>query len=271
MAALGALALLATALQGARSSSPADWAPPAPAPDEECDGSAALQILEQRMTPDWSGPSKGDIPGTGLKGLTAPSVQACQAACAAESACQAIKYSARGSFDGHNCFLMATTQQVSRQFETFQVWKRGQSGGAPTAAIAAILKAHNDYRAKHGAKPLTWDASLAANARNCAASNSKANALSHDAAGCPGSWGQNLAMGAVGASAVDMWYGEIKNTPGGRGGATTFSGNTGHYTQVVWKSTARVGCATVGSYFACDYLPPGNMMGAFAKNVQPLR
>ena len=56
--------------------------------------------------------------------------------------------------------------------------------------------------------------------------------------------------------------------------------STGHFTQMVWKSTRKVGCASVpcngrhgtpGNYLVCEYSPAGNMIapGYFAKNVTP--
>nr|CAB3449766.1 unnamed protein product [Digitaria exilis] len=41
----------------------------------------------------------------------------------------------------------------------------------------------------------------------------------------------------------------------------------GHYTQVVWENTTRIGCATVtcnaqqGTFIVCDYNPKGNFLG----------
>ncbi len=55
-----------------------------------------------------------------------------------------------------------------------------------------------------------------------------------------------------------------------------FSSATGHFTQVVWKGTARLGCganARCGmATYVCPYVEAGNMMGAFAQNVgRPVR
>jgi hypothetical protein len=38
-----------------------------------------------------------------------------------------------------------------------------------------------------------------------------------------------------------MWYGEIAKYDFRRGG---FSMDTGHFTQVVWRSTTTIGCGT---------------------------
>ncbi|KAE8692991.1 Pathoproteinsis-related protein 1C [Hibiscus syriacus] len=40
----------------------------------------------------------------------------------------------------------------------------------------------------------------------------------------------------------------------------------GHYTQVVWRNSVRLGCAKVrcnngGTFIGCNYAPPGNIRG----------
>lgn len=51
-----------------------------------------------------------------------------------------------------------------------------------------------------------------------------------------------------------------------------FSEKTGHFTQLVWKSTTGVGCGARlcgirGWYLACEYWPPGNVIGEFGEQV----
>ena len=58
-----------------------------------------------------------------------------------------------------------------------------------------------------------------------------------------------------------------------------FSSDTGHFTQVVWKSSTQVGCgAAEGTktiegnlykafYLVCQYTPSGKMQGQFPDNV----
>merc|ERR1719509_274169 len=52
-----------------------------------------------------------------------------------------------------------------------------------------------------------------------------------------------------------------------------FSSTTGHFTQVIWASATKVGCAmaegTQWTFVVCNY-DAGNMMGQFNQNVLPL-
>jgi len=62
-----------------------------------------------------------------------------------------------------------------------------------------------------------------------------------------------------------MWYAEVSKS--NKGLVSSFSGSTGHYTQIVWRSTTAIGCGTSGSLLVCQYGPPGNHRGKFDKNV----
>ncbi|CAD6922848.1 unnamed protein product [Tilletia controversa] len=97
------------------------------------------------------------------------------------------------------------------------------------------LSAHNSARAKHGASPLTWDSKLASYAA------SKASSCNFQHSG--GSYGENLAAGTSMSyqSAVDMWMAESKSYHSG----DAFSSSAGHFTQVVWKGSKRLGCALI--------------------------
>lgn len=81
-------------------------------------------------------------------------------------------------------------------------------------------------------------------------------------------------------SAEAMWYSEIDDykftARPWTDNAQTFS-RVGHFTQVVWKNSARLGCgAAVGKNGACivvscRYSPAGNYIGdlSFLNNVKP--
>ncbi|MFZ2315566.1 MAG: CAP domain-containing protein [Gammaproteobacteria bacterium] len=132
-----------------------------------------------------------------------------------------------------------------------------------------ILQSHNKFRAAHEASPLLWDSQLAVYASRYA----NQCLFKHSYGG----YGENLAYGYSSASAaVSRWYMEKQEYsyfwPG-------FSHKTGHFTQVVWKGTKKIGCAYVacngknnvsGNYLVCEYSPPGNITNAgyFSANVK---
>ena len=59
---------------------------------------------------------------------------------------------------------------------------------------------------------------------------------------------QNLAYGRDDFGNVKMWYDEIKYTNNGL--VTQFGSNHGHYTQVVWKGSTKLGCGKILVYFS---------------------
>merc|ERR1719471_810352 len=70
-----------------------------------------------------------------------------------------------------------------------------------------------------------------------------------------------------GVESVVMWYDEIELTENGEGFVTEFSGQTGHYTQVVWKASTSLGCGGNNGLIVCQYGPSGNYYGQFEENV----
>ncbi len=149
---------------------------------------------------------------------------------------------------------------------------------APAAASQAVprgdaawVDAHNRYRAKHCAVALTWSAKLAEVAQRWASTlRDRGCQFGHSG----GDYGENLAAGTKGtldpASVVKMWYDEIAQYRFPNGG---FSMETGHFTQVVWRGTKRVGCGHSQckgmDIYVCEYDPPGNWEGQYRDNVLP--
>src|SRR5262249_43203864 len=116
------------------------------------------------------------------------------------------------------------------------------AGAAPPASPLAdtLVAEHNRYRAAHCAPPLAWSPALAADAQRWADKlRDRRCAFEHHG----GDHGENLAAGSAGAldpaGVVGMWYGEVSAYDFHRGG---FSMKTGHFTQVVWRGTTKVGC-----------------------------
>ncbi|KAL1261625.1 hypothetical protein QQF64_006890 [Cirrhinus molitorella] len=138
-----------------------------------------------------------------------------------------------------------------------------------------FLEAHNQYRKQHQAPALTYSDELCSAAQKWADHLLSINTLGHSETDN----GENVfySFSSVkktpeGKVAVDSWYSEIKkynfSSPG-------FQSGTGHFTQVVWKSSTElgVGLATNGKtvFVVGQYKPAGNMTNAgyFEKNVLP--
>lgn len=195
--------------------------------------------------------------------------------------------------DGH-CWAMGTEEACNKNGGTFCSSKAptpgsnpiggsgpqtpiSGGGGSATAPMKALLASHNELRANHGAPALEWDDGLAQQAQPWA----DACVFTHSSFGN----GENLAAhsnGWSGDTAIRMtqsWYSEIKDVDW----SDPESGldSAGHFTQLVWKSSTRIGCAQAwceplaqawggsATFLVCEYTPAGNMMGAAADNVLP--
>jgi len=126
-----------------------------------------------------------------------------------------------------------------------------------------IVNSHNSDRSAHGVGSLTWNSTLAAYAQRYL--NSQGCVFAHSG----GPYGENIALGYGSPSAaIAAWYDEYKSYNFAAG---QFSEATGHFTQMVWKSSNEIGCAQVscsgGQFFACEYFPRGNVVGEFLQNV----
>ncbi len=157
---------------------------------------------------------------------------------------------------------------------------RGGGGGGVSADAQTILTAHNGHRAKHCVSDLTWSAQLAAGAQAwasaCKSNGSGGFAHSSEAWSSENGFGENLYWGtnATATSAVEWWYGEIRNY---NFAAPTWNGSVGHFTQVVWRNSAQVGCAMAScggmNLWVCRYAPTGNWNvnkpGVLLNNVPP--
>ncbi|KIX99479.1 uncharacterized protein Z520_05055 [Fonsecaea multimorphosa CBS 102226] len=181
---------------------------------------------------------------------------------------------------------------------TSESWSSSTPEASPTSTEAApspasttvssdyqqgILDSHNIHRANASVPDLTWSDDMASIAAQIAASC----VYAHDTSTGGGGYGQNIGAGAppsgIPAMITDeMYNGEINFYPayGVEPDMTNFE-KWGHYSQIVWKSTTSVGCATqycpnglantgsdVSPYFTvCNYSPPGNFGGEYAANV----
>ncbi|XP_062177188.1 pathogenesis-related protein 1-like [Alnus glutinosa] len=127
------------------------------------------------------------------------------------------------------------------------------------------LSAHNAARAAVGVPALIWDEQVAAYAQNYANTHIGDCNLVHSQGG---SYGENLAWSSgdlSGTAAVNMWVDE-KASYDYNSNSCAAGAMCGHYTQVVWRNSVRLGCAKVrcnngGTFIGCNYDPPGNYIG----------
>lgn len=153
----------------------------------------------------------------------------------------------------------STSTPVGSDFPDAQVYV-----DAHNAVRAAVEKPSSYQGTWAPLPPVSWSDEVAATAQEWAnhLKDTMNCGLEHaDGTG----YGENLAAGSnVGAQrAVDMWAGEKKNysySP-----EYVFMGNTGHYTQIVWRESTKIGCASAScggsSVVVCRYDPPGNFIG----------
>ncbi|XP_073010872.1 pathogenesis-related protein PR-1-like [Typha latifolia] len=129
---------------------------------------------------------------------------------------------------------------------------------------AQYLRPHNAARAAVGLPPLVWDARLAGYANWYANQRRGDCRLVHS----HGPFGENLFWGSgtgwSPAQAVGAWVQERQRY---NYWTNSCRGVCGHYTQIVWRNTKRLGCAMVncysrrGTFVVCSYDPPGNYVG----------
>ncbi|KAF3649586.1 putative basic form of pathogenesis-related protein 1-like [Capsicum annuum] len=146
-------------------------------------------------------------------------------------------------------------------FLTFAIFHSSQAQNSPQQNF---LNAHNTARRQVGVSPMTWDNRLAAYAQNYANQRIGDCDMIHS----HGPYGENLAAAFPqlnAAGAVKMWFDEKKwydyNSNSCAPGKVC-----GHYTQVVWRNSVRLGCARVRCnngwvFITCNYDPPGNYIG----------
>ncbi|QIX01835.1 hypothetical protein AMS68_007352 [Peltaster fructicola] len=159
----------------------------------------------------------------------------------------------------------------------------GSSIAQPTDYISTILAHHNIHRRNHSASDLVWDDALANTAAKIASSCKYAHDTDTDKS-VIGGYGQNIAAGApasnISAVITEGFYnGEV-------GWYSTLYGQSqpdmltfehwGHFSQIVWKATSKIGCATqqcsslagvAGNvppiFTVCNYQGPGNVQNNY--------
>jgi pathogenesis-related protein 1 len=164
----------------------------------------------------------------------------------------------------------------------FKSYSSAATSTLPTQERDAVLTAHNDARKNdvpgNTGGPLVnleWDDGLATASQTYGETlgKTKCGSIEHDDK--RGDVGENIYQGSTtdssapprsGAEAVTSWVAEKADY--------TYASNTcipekvcGHYTQVVWRDTTKVGCGRatctadgmIHTVWVCRYSPTGNM------------
>lgn len=191
-----------------------------------------------------------------------------------------------------------TTEAPAWSFPSLKLpsWNAPSSALTPVASPTSysgsyadkVVATHNELRSHHNAPAVTWDQGLA----DIASAHASKCVYEHYVD--DSKWGQNIATGKsadyIEDTIFSQWYSkEEQDYAAGdffQREPTTSYEIWGHFTQVVWKKTTNVGCATmdctgqqlrdsagnvmanVPPYFTvCNYDSPGNFKGEFGANV----
>ncbi|CAL9223682.1 unnamed protein product [Arabidopsis halleri] len=128
------------------------------------------------------------------------------------------------------------------------------------------LAVHNNARAMVGVGPMVWNETLATYAQKYAHERARDCAMKHSS----GPFGENLAAGwgtMSGPVATEYWMTEKENYDYDSNTCGGGDGVCGHYTQIVWRDSVRLGCGSVRCkndeyiWVICSYDPPGNYIG----------
>jgi pathogenesis-related protein 1 len=153
------------------------------------------------------------------------------------------------------------------------------ASAAETVPAAPMLAAHNKVRSRHGVPPLSWSKSLARDAGVWADHLAKDSgcAMHHTTSAGEGenlywasaaTWsdGRRDVQPVTPERVVKSWASEEADYNYARNSCRAGKA-CGHYTQIVWKDSTRVGCAKrtcsdKSQIWVCRYSPPGNWVGS---------
>ena len=166
----------------------------------------------------------------------------------------------------HSVFLILLGASLASQAQEFDVNE--------------MVAAHNTWRKEVGVPPLTYSTELAASSQRWADHLKAKNQCRMQHSQADSKYGENLYWASAirwsdgkrevqqikPQKVVEGWGSEIKDYNYARNTCTPGK-MCGHYTQVVWKSTSRVGCAVAvcedssDQVWVCQYQTPGNWVG----------
>ncbi|KAL4816310.1 CAP domain-containing protein [Aspergillus spinulosporus] len=178
----------------------------------------------------------------------------------------------------------STTQAATTETAAQSTATASSTQTAANAYQSNVLYSHNVHRANHSSPDVTWSSDLESSAQVLASRC----VYEHDTSINGGGYGQNIGYGTsadeVAVMISDLMYndemGYFENLYGQATPDMTLFEKWGHFSQIVWKGTTEVGCATVDCpslgnvdsatsvpFTVCNYSPAGNYDGEYADNV----
>ncbi|XP_059286027.1 LOW QUALITY PROTEIN: pathogenesis-related protein PR-1-like [Lycium ferocissimum] len=160
------------------------------------------------------------------------------------------------------CIISSTTNGLTQQQQYYANYMKK----ATNNNIQQFLAPQNAARSALRLKPLVWDKKLENYAKWYANQRRNDCELRHS----NGPYGENIFWGSGNGESsaheqinwvakrrsYNYWYNSCNGAQ-----------ECGHYTQIVWRETRRIGCAKVqcynglGVFMTCNYDPPGNYIG----------
>ena len=142
----------------------------------------------------------------------------------------------------------------------------------PSALPSVMLREHNAARTQVGVGPLALDSALERDALAYAQEMARTGNFAHSSGDSRPGQGENLWVGTSGAygfeEMIGYWVDEKRYYRHGTFPDVSSTGkwsDVGHYTQIVWRDTTRVGCAIATGrgrdWLVCRYAPQGNIVG----------
>jgi hypothetical protein len=135
-----------------------------------------------------------------------------------------------------------------------------------TGRMVGFVESHNEIRSEYGLEPLVWDDALAQAAAEWieVLSSERGCVPEHD---LDSPLGENIAWNSGFEShacrVTEGWAQEVEDWDFD---AQACTGSCGHWTQIVWATTERMGCAVTpcaddpeAELWMCTYDPPGNV------------
>jgi pathogenesis-related protein 1 len=153
-------------------------------------------------------------------------------------------------------WILLAAVSISAESRVANTPSRAQS---PSTIAREMLTIHNAIRAGVQLPPLRWSSELAAFSQKWADSLLAKSRPAHN----PDSpYGENIFVAGAGCSpsmVVKEWASEARDYSYRTNSCIS---DCGHYTQIVWRQTRRVGCAVAHGVnreiWVCSYDPPGN-------------